>query len=219
MIEKTIFFITNDVDDIHVDFLNNVEFVKKQNPTYNVELYDFKRFEEYYKKINLEHYEKYYCKLNKNLGAMIADYIRYVLIYYQGGVYMDIKSRPKMKLENWINNNKNHVLFRWTTKAHDEILIGFLSSKKNNEMFREMIDVIHYKIDNYNNNNINIKNTRINILNFSGPRIFTKVWEKHALEVNDNYHQYLIRVAIKDYKNKYNIPHYSKVFEHLVVNQ
>ena len=64
---------------------------------------------------------------------MIADYIRYVLIYYQGGVYMDIKSRPKMKLENWINNNKNHVLFRWTTKAHDEILIGFLSSKKNNE--------------------------------------------------------------------------------------
>ena len=31
MIEKTIFFITNDVDDIHVDFLNNVEFVKKQS--------------------------------------------------------------------------------------------------------------------------------------------------------------------------------------------
>lgn len=219
MINKTIFFVTNDVDDMHVDFFNNIEFVKKQNPSYNVEVYDNKRFEEYYKKINPEHYEKYYCKLNKNLGALIGDYMRYVLMYYEGGVYMDLKSRPKHKLENWINNKKKDYLFRWTTKSNDEILQWFLSSEKNNELFREMIDVIHYKIDNYNNNNVNIKNTRINILNFSGPRIFTKVWEKHALEVNDNWHEYLIRVAVKDYKNKYNNPHYSKVFEQLVVNQ
>jgi len=217
MIPKTIFIIINDIDDIHIDFLNNIEFIKKQNPSYNVVIYDFKKFEEYYKKINKEDYEKYYCKLNKNIGALIADYIRYVLIYNFGGIYIDIKSRPQIKFENYINNNDKYLFFDWDTKSHTEIMNGFFAVEKNNEMFRDVIDTIHSNIDNYNKNNYNIKNTRINVLNFTGPRVFTKVLKKNtSLITKSNWTKYLIRVFIKDYKDKYNILHYSKVFEHLV---
>ncbi len=93
MIEKNLFFVATDKNDLNQDFIDNMDFVKKQNPSYKVRLIDFKDFEEYYKEKDIDSYNNYYCKLNKKIGAMVADYIRYNLLYYEGGVYIDIKYR------------------------------------------------------------------------------------------------------------------------------
>ena len=197
-------------------FLLNIEKIKKQNPGYNVVIYDNKSFEQYYKKKNKYDYENYYCKLNKNIGAMISDYIRYVLLYYEGGIYIDIKSNFKIPLDNYVNDKD--IFFLWDTKAMTEILNWCLIvPNAHNNVLKDVINNIHNNINNYDFNKINIKNTRINVLEFTGPRLLTKVCEKHNIKGID-WHKYLIRVNVKDYKKKYSIPHYSQVHEHLIIS-
>lgn len=212
---KNIFLLCADKNNLHQSFKDNIEYIKKQNLNYNVKLIDNNDFEIYYKEKNKDHYQNYYCKLNKNIGAMVADYIRLVLLYYEGGVYIDIKSNFKIPLDNYVNDD--NIFFYWNTKAMKEILNWCLIIPKPfNNIIKEMIDNIHYNIDNYNINKININNTRINVLKFSGPRLLTEVCHRHNIE-GINWHKYLTRVSIKDYKNKYSIPHYSKLKEHLII--
>jgi len=211
-----IFITCFDKDAIDISLLNNIEKIKKQNPSYNVVIYDNKSFDEYYKKKNKYDYENYYCKLNKNIGAMISDYMRYVLLYYEGGIYIDIKSNFKIPINNFIDNQ--NIFFKWETKAMKEILNWCLIiPNAYSNIMKDMIDNIHNNINNYDFNKINIKNTRINVLEFTGPRLLTKVCNKHNI-IGIDWHQYLTRVSIKNYKKKYSIPHYSQVHEHLIIS-
>ncbi len=145
-----IFITCNDRATLDNIFLLNIEKIKKQNPGYNVVIYDNKSFEEYYKKKNKYDYENYFCKLNKNIGAMISDYIRYVLLYYEGGIYIDIKSNFIIPLNNYVKDKD--IFFLWDTKAMTEILNWCLIvPKAHNNVLKDMIDIIHNNINNYKN--------------------------------------------------------------------
>ena len=239
MIPKTIFFLCKDKNNISPELIENINFVKEQNPDYNLIIYDNKSFEYYYKKKDLNSFKNYYSKLNKNYGAMIADYMRYVLMYYEGGVYMDLKSRPKVPLNNFIDSKNNDmILFIWEQKGRDafrEYLNYFLISKKNNKFYKEIINQIHTNIDNYDPIRINLSHSRKNVLEFTGPRIFTEVFDYYLKKQNytknmditiynneekkkliqysflGNYHNHHKKI----YKDK----HYSKIKEHLILLQ
>tara|TARA_R100000231_G_C5238128_1_gene138884 strand:- start:190 stop:615 length:426 start_codon:yes stop_codon:yes gene_type:complete len=140
--------------------------------------------------------------------------MRYVLLYYEGGIYIDIKSNFKIPLDNYVKDQD--IFFLWETKAMTEILNWCLIiPKPHSNIMKDMISNIHNNIDNYDYNKIDIKNTRINVLQFTGPRLLTKVCSKHNIKGID-WKKYLIRVNIKDYKKLYSLPHYSKVYEHLI---
>ena len=225
-IEKNIFFITTDKTNMNECFKDNIEFVKKQNPSYNTRLIDFKDFEKYYKKIDKDSYDNYYSKLNKNIGVLRADYIRYVLLYNEGGVYMDLKSRPKIPLDKFIKDDDSARLIHWkhnqTNNWKREYMTSFMISKKNNIIFKKVIDKLHSNIDNYDPSKMNLNMTRKNVLNITGTHMFTRVLDNESLSKirmieNEEKKKVYVFNACGDYQKKYSTPHYSKLKEHLVV--
>ena len=227
MIEKNIFFICTDKNELDQCFKDNIEFIKKQNPNHNTYLIDFNDFNKYYKNIDIHSYNNYYSKLNKNIGVLNADYIRYVLLYNEGGVYMDIKSRPKIPLDNFINDDDTARLIHWkhnqTKNWKREYMTSFMICRKNNILFKKVIDKIHYNIDNYNFNNINFNRARKNVLNFTGTHLFTRILDEEDLSnirMIDNKEKKKVYIfnTCGNYQNKYSTPHYSKLREHLIIN-
>ena len=237
MIPKNIFFLCKDKKNIAPELVENINFVKEQNPDYKVIIHDNKSFENYFKKKDFDSFKNYYSKFNKKYGAMIADYMRYVLMYYEGGVYMDIKSRPKIPLSSFVNNKEDDmILFIWEQKgknAFKEYLNYFLISKKGNKFYREVIKQIHRNIDNYDPEKINLKHSRKNVLEFTGPRIFTYVLDHYLqkksftkgmnITIYDNEEKKkLIRYSFlgnyhNHHKKVYRNKHYSEIKEHLII--
>ena len=77
---KTIFFIwVQDVNTIPQKLLENIDYITNQNLDYNVKIYDSNLF-----KIFLEDKPKYllenFNKLNNKCYALLADYMRIVLL-------------------------------------------------------------------------------------------------------------------------------------------
>jgi len=71
---------------------NNIAKICKMNPDWEYRLYDDFDIEE-----RLFHYYgakilKIYRRINRGYGAARADFFRYLILYAEGGVYLDIKS-------------------------------------------------------------------------------------------------------------------------------
>ena len=92
MIPKFIYKTASDFDSIHKEILLDINRLKIINSNWNFRLYTDNDIDIYFKK-NLD-------KNNYNLVNMInpkyrvvwADLFRYMLLYNQGGVYIDLKS-------------------------------------------------------------------------------------------------------------------------------
>ena len=164
-------------------------------------------------------------KLNRKFGAMIGDYIRYSLLYYEGGVYMDAKSGIKnTNMQSMIANKKQGLhVWKWTQKSFDEYLNWFIMCNKGNKIMKKVIDTINNNIYNYNPDNWALYKSKQNVLNFTGPRLFTKIVSinKHLdnLVVHTNIERKkLLRYNMfsgNEYQKLYKQPHYSKVKEQL----
>lgn len=54
-----------------------------------------------------------YRKINPSYGAARADFFRYLLIYAQGGVYLDVKSAITRPLDEVIRPTDRYILSKW----------------------------------------------------------------------------------------------------------
>lgn len=83
-----------------------------------------------------------YKKLND--GAAQADLWRLVTLYEEGGIYMDIDATLLRPLAEIIKD-KDYV-FLWDRKRFSNF---FIATKPKNPIFKEFIDEVLYKIENY----------------------------------------------------------------------
>lgn len=73
---------------------------RKNNPNYNYEFYDDARIESFLKEAYGAEILKQYQLLN--IGAAKADFFRYAVLLKKGGIYLDIDSLIKGRLDNFI---------------------------------------------------------------------------------------------------------------------
>lgn len=222
-IPKNIFICVGDKNKIPESYLKNIEDIKIKNPSYSLKLLDNNDF------LTILNEEKkewlpYFLKLNTNLGAMIGDYMRYCLLYFYGGVYMDAKTNTKKPLDDIIRDNTIPIFYHWKTKEIDEYLNYFLISNKNEKIYLEIINGINLKIKNYKKVD-NIKKPLWNVIHFTGPRYL-----KFLIDNSIYKDTIIIRSNIERTKDiRYSIfgsitkhrgltgKHYSKVYEELVI--
>ena len=184
---KEIFFIwTQGENNIPDKMKENIEFVRQQNLDYNVTIYDIEKFVEFLHdkpKDLLDNFNK----LNTKCYALIADYMRIVLLYFNGGVYMDVKTRPKKPLNTFIIEDKAY-LFR--VDKWDDYLSCFIASNRYNTLLNDMINNMKYNINNYHSLNLQ-GNPHMKVVNFLGPGVL------NALIENNDYDD-IIKVSNKD---------------------
>lgn len=102
MIPKVIYFTHKNEDYIDKDVVDEW---KLHNPNYEIKFFDNERVETFLK----QHYPKFYNlfqQISPSYGAMKSDMWRYLIIYHNGGFYLDHKIRILKPLDDFLNTSK-----------------------------------------------------------------------------------------------------------------
>lgn len=92
----------------------------KKNPEYNYEFYDDEAIKQF---ILAEFGEETVNLYNRiNIGAAKADFFRYAILYKKGGIYLDIDSLIKVKLDRFILPTDTAIL---SPEANPALYIQF----------------------------------------------------------------------------------------------
>ena len=101
-----------------IEIQNNIAHLKAMNPGWEYKLYDDTDIISYID----AHYPKLlpiYKLINPIYGAAKADFFRYLLIYNEGGVYLDIKSSVEKPLDVIIREDDKYLLSQWQNGIGD----------------------------------------------------------------------------------------------------
>lgn len=89
------------------------ESMKLRNPTWAFKFYDDADVEEYIFKHYGRDYLSLYQSINWAYGAARADFFRYLVLYNEGGVYLDIKSTCTRRLDSILPPTVQHATGYW----------------------------------------------------------------------------------------------------------
>jgi len=189
-----------------LDIVNIINHNKKMCPKYTFYFYNDEQCEEFIKNNFDTRIYNAYMKLNKDYGAMKADFFRYCVLYKLGGVYLDIKSKiniplgliikptdicildiPRNNLESWRQNNP----------TYEQWLLMFAPNHPYlNQMIEQMVNNIenNYQptIPGYSHLNAKQK-----VLQLTGPDAFTRA-------INSYINTHNVKHRNIDYNNYFN---------------
>ncbi len=201
MIPKQLFITCKDKNDLHEDFVKNIDKLREESVGCELKIIDNNDFEQYLDTIDNPKIKKAYYKLNKGAGALIGDFVRYVMMYYEGGAYIDMKSGFRKPLNEIINTDEDLVLYYWHT--YSELVQFFLASVPKHPFYKALLDELCEDIDNYKPT---FNSNKANVLKLSGPRLISRVFNKFFTEEN--------KPTVRDFKKKGNDLIYSRVPKH-----
>lgn len=169
--------------DIPKPIQKNIDNMKKLNPNYEYFFYDDDDIKKYLEENCDKTINTCFAKLK--IGAEKADFFRYIILYYQGGIYLDLDSIINKNLDKLIEN-KSAVISRETHK--DLFLQWCLMFCPKHPILKKTIDLC---IDNI----LNDKHQK-DIHKKTGPTVYSKaietsisglnnIWEKEDSYIND----------------------------------
>lgn len=137
--------------------------LKEQNPEWEFRLYDDHDIENYIQK----HYPyllNIYKSINPSYGAAKADFFRYLVMYNEGGIYLDIKSGSTKPFDSIIEKTDKHILSHWPRSLPKEMQGRHLGisnpmgeyqqwhiiSVKGHPFLKAVINNVCYNINHYN---------------------------------------------------------------------
>ena len=103
---------------VPLEIQENIQHLKTLNPGWELKLYDDVDILNYIK----FHYPEIvdiYNKINPTYGAAKADFFRYLVVYNEGGVYLDIKSSMSKPLNDILNSEDKYLLCHWQNGPDD----------------------------------------------------------------------------------------------------
>ncbi|GAA5017051.1 hypothetical protein GCM10023206_29400 [Acinetobacter puyangensis] len=216
-----------------------VNHLKFKNPDWQYKFYDdhniIKYIKYHYGQIILD----YYLRINPKYGASRADFFRYLLIYNEGGVYLDIKSSCNIPFDQIIQDNDVYLLSQWDNEKDQafkgaglhkelrninggELQQWYIIAAAGSPFLRAVIEKIIKNIDEYTVWKFGV--SKHAVLTFTGPIMYTLTIHPllakypHRFErYNSNYG--LIYNGLKNINHKQVLQnHYSLNFEPLVMN-
>lgn len=95
------------------EFAENLARIQAMNPGWHVLIHDDADIERFIGEAYGAATLALYGLLNKRYGAARADLFRYLCLYRQGGVYLDLKSTTTRPLDEWIQPGDRYLLSQW----------------------------------------------------------------------------------------------------------
>ncbi len=176
------FFTKNLPDELE----KNVKHIKLQNPDWLHKLYDDADIEQYIK-LNFPELLRFYLLINPLYGAARADFFRYLLIYKEGGVYLDIKSGLSKPLNSIIQKNETFISSHWTqydpsfklgfyvgiNNPNGEIQQWHIITAPGHPILKNVINAVCSNIEKYNS--LLHGTGKMGVLKLTGPIVYTKI--------------------------------------------
>ena len=159
---------------------------QKSNPDYEFRLYDMGQMKEYLRKYTTPILLETFNLINPTCHACIADFFRYVVIYYEGGIYLDIKTEINTPLRDWVHNDIHLSMWPWFSHSTLEKYYpkDFVFKTKNRELNQSVLmyppkhpvlaQVIKKVVRNIQNAHQN-KYLKQYVLEITGPHVYTEV--------------------------------------------
>lgn len=216
----------------------NIEKLKANNPDWQFRFYD----DDDRKKYIAENYPQLlslYQKINSKYGAARADFFRYLVIYKEGGVYLDIKSGAEKKLTEIVRDSDKYLLSHWPrhypkimhgqhpgiTNPIGELQQWHVISVSGHPFLKLVIENVCHNIEHYNP--ILHDYGSWGVFNLTGPIAYTEpiypLLDKYPNRLENNHEDLgLIYVALETndslggHHQVFKKPHYSKLEESIV---
>ena len=147
---------------------NNISMIQDLNPGWDYVIFENNDIEEFILKKYGPDILNYFRRISNKYGAAKADFFRYLYLYSEGGVYLDIKSSTTLSLDSVLREDDSFILSFWDNQEGDEhcgtghyseslsiytkgeIPQWFIISSKGHPILRDIIIRILRNIDNYN---------------------------------------------------------------------
>lgn len=104
-------------DALPPDIRENVEQIKAMNPGWEYRFYDDEAILAYVEHHFGERLLRACRRINPAYGVVLADLIRYLVVYREGGVYLDIKSTMVRPLDAMLAPDDVFLLSQWNNRA------------------------------------------------------------------------------------------------------
>lgn len=96
--------------------------LKAKNPMFEFRFYDEKAMISYIKEKYGEKILSYFLRINPAYPSARCDLFRYLVIYAEGGIYLDVKSTSSRPLDQILVGTNSYLLCRWDNRkgeAHE----------------------------------------------------------------------------------------------------
>lgn len=161
MIPKNIFqsWITK---ELHPEIQKKVDRMLELNPTYKHEIYTDSEISEF---VNTNYSGKISECFNRlTVPVAKVDFWRYLVLYKEGGVYVDLDSSINVSLDDFIEEKDDAIITAETN--YNTYVQWALIFNKEHPILKEVIDLI---VDNIENNSY-----PNDILNMTGPQVYSR---------------------------------------------
>lgn len=125
-IPKKIFQTAKSFETLPVEIRESIEQLRARNPEWSYTFFDDAAMKVYLRDhLNADDWQ-IVEDVNPKYGVVLADLFRYVLLYNEGGVYLDIKSTAWRPLSEVIEPGTEFVISQWENKiGQDHVGMGF----------------------------------------------------------------------------------------------
>jgi len=137
----------------------NAQRIRALNPDWEYRLYDDQNIEDYLR-THFPQLLTYFKRIEPNYGATKADFFRYLVMYKEGGVYLDIKSSVTRPFDEVIRLDDRFLLSHWNQKSmgrHSDVSLSrgefqqwHIISAPGNPFLKRVIEAVCAKMDAYN---------------------------------------------------------------------
>lgn len=172
-----------------------VERTKEIMPDYEQIIYDDPKIEAFIKENYSKRIYDAYMKINPAYGPAKADLFRMLMIYLNGGIYLDMKSYPKKNLDDILDQSKLNVS-RWINlplggikninfsyivdSKFGEYQNWHICSPKGNPILKKVIQQIVTNIESGDTNNKYFCKGNVSVVIFTGPVTYSLVLNKYC---------------------------------------
>ena len=177
-----------DKKQLSPELIKNIAYLEKNNKGWEYRLYEDKDIFDY---VALNFGTKVLSlieNINKKYSVVIADIFRYMVVYKEGGIYLDIKSTAARPLDEIIKPDDAYLISQWRNQLgfkfqgwglHEELnrIPGgefqnwFVAAEKNHPFLSDVIKKTLSNIDGYSIEKFGVG--KKGVLKVSGPIMYT----------------------------------------------